>query len=750
MPTIVIYPQPTNFPTVMPTDVPTSNKPSNKPSTISVEPSSKPSISMKPSSIPSNSLEPSTSNQPSSSSMPSSIPSASPSHEPTSDPSAAPSTAPIDAPSNVPSSERTNAPTNEGMLRRVVLRSGESLERGHYVISPSGIYRAGMNNQGDFILEYTNQSSNNGTSSLIWSAGSEGAKYCKMQGDGNLVCKNNSNDVLWKSESSKHDGSELVIDDAGRVALLLHNTYIWMDGLPQGEFTGPSSPDLVFPVRGSFYYSWYPNTWEISGIKAIFEPDLGYYNSGDPIVVKSHVDAMTYANINVMMISWWGPDTNLDKARITQLMDETLLQESPVKWSIYYEDEYANDYSINQVKADLAYLKKWFVWHKAWAYVNGKPLIFIWNESECEVTQRWMEATKGEWYVVTKLFSNYNDCPVQPDGWHQYGPAKAIQHHETYSFVISPGFWKADEKTARFPRLSKSEWCDNVQLMVDSNEPWQLITTFNEAGEGTIIEPSKENWPSKSGYGYYLDCLHDIKPAKISNDWYHGSTKTYDEDGNMTWEIPQGVKPGDLLLLFMSRTDDYLPLYLPGWNYAASCFKTHNDQDECYTKNDCVRMLNESYCQTFANGNGKDLATIVFYKIYQKYEPMVSKYEIIGIHPGWGFVLALNGIDTSNPIRGFSTASADNDSDSVFPSVYGKKDDILLLSMAFDDTAKKEDFLPPEGTDFINFVYGDDEAGFVYYKVLEKDGMSGKLESIGPGGSGNKDALISLVLRRQS
>jgi hypothetical protein len=46
--------------------------------------------------------------------------------------------------------------------------------------------------------------------------------------------------------------------------------------------------------------------------------------------------------------------------------------------------------------------------------------------------------------------------------------------------------------------------------MVDSGEPWQLITTFNEAGEGTMVESSSHHWQSGSGYGYYLDALNEI------------------------------------------------------------------------------------------------------------------------------------------------------------------------------------------------------------------------------------------------
>ncbi len=44
--------------------------------------------------------------------------------------------------------------------------------------------------------------------------------------------------------------------------------------------------------------------------------------------------------------------------------------------------------------------------------------------------------------------------------------------------------------------------------MVASNEKWQLVATFNEWGEGTIVE-SAQQWASASGYGQYLDALHN-------------------------------------------------------------------------------------------------------------------------------------------------------------------------------------------------------------------------------------------------
>jgi len=43
--------------------------------------------------------------------------------------------------------------------------------------------------------------------------------------------------------------------------------------------------------------------------------------------------------------------------------------------------------------------------------------------------------------------------------------------------------------------------------MVTSGQSWQLITSFNEWGEGTSVEGATQ-WATPSGQGAYLDALH--------------------------------------------------------------------------------------------------------------------------------------------------------------------------------------------------------------------------------------------------
>ena len=264
----------------------------------------------------------------------------------------------------------------------------------------------------------------------------------------------------------------------------------------------------MFPIRGAFYYPWYPETWSVNGKPVFYRPTLGKYSNGDPAVHAAHVDALDYAHVELAIASWWGPDQQLERARITNLLDNS--RGANVKWAVYHEQELFADPTVAQIRANLDYLKKWYAWYDAWGHIDGRSIIFVYNEGGCEVAARWKNASNGEWYVVLKLFVGHQDCPVQPDHWHEYAPAAAVVSKPNCSFAVSPGFWRADKDASTLSRLSKESWRANVAMMVNSNEDWQLITTFNEWGEGTTAVESSQECASASGFGFYLDALHDI------------------------------------------------------------------------------------------------------------------------------------------------------------------------------------------------------------------------------------------------
>jgi len=269
----------------------------------------------------------------------------------------------------------------------------------------------------------------------------------------------------------------------------------------------PGNSSLAFPIRAIFYYPWFPEAWTQSGLYPYtrYHPTLGYYDTGDPAIIRQHIAAMQYGGIQAAIASWWGQGhhTDVDFAKILQASDGT-----GFKWAIYHEQEGQRDLTPDEIRSDLTYIRDRYANDPDYLRVNGKFVVFVYNadDSSCEVADRWVPvAHEVGAFLVLKVFSGYRTCTNQPDSWHQYSPAVAADQQRGYSYTISPGFWKVTESQPRLTR-DLNRWAQNVRDMIASGEPWQLITTFNEWGEGTAVESAQE-WATSSGYGAYLDVL---------------------------------------------------------------------------------------------------------------------------------------------------------------------------------------------------------------------------------------------------
>ncbi|HRV90966.1 MAG TPA: metallophosphoesterase, partial [Anaerolineae bacterium] len=270
----------------------------------------------------------------------------------------------------------------------------------------------------------------------------------------------------------------------------------------------PTSIDKssTFPLRAAFYYPWFPNAWEQSSIFPYtnYTPTLGFYDSSDQTIIHKHIEAMQYGHIEAGIASWWGQGTHTD-LRIDTIL--AAAADSDFRWSLYYEMEGQGDPAVNVLENDLIYIRDKYSADPSFLHIDGRFVVFVYADTTdaCDMADRWKQANTVNAYIVLKVFPGYRSCTNQPDGWHQYAPAQATDVQDQYSFTISPGFWKIGE----YPRLTRdlARWKQNIQDMIASNANFQLITSFNEWGEGTAVE-SADEWNSASGYGSYLDALH--------------------------------------------------------------------------------------------------------------------------------------------------------------------------------------------------------------------------------------------------
>jgi hypothetical protein len=221
---------------------------------------------------------------------------------------------------------------------------------------------------------------------------------------------------------------------------------------------------------------------------------------------------MLYGHLDAGIYSWWGrdgyPPTDDRFARYLAAARTT-----PFRWAIYYEREGYSNPSVDTIRADLEYIRDTYATKPAYLKVDGRFVVYVYGNSDdnCDSTAaRWRKANTVGAYVVLKAFDGFRSCAAQPDAWHQYSAALPEYDLAPDAFMIAPGF---EEWSEGAPRLTRdlARWRADAVAMVASNARWQLVLTFNEWPEGTSVESAHE-WASPSGYGGYLDVLHDVLP----------------------------------------------------------------------------------------------------------------------------------------------------------------------------------------------------------------------------------------------
>ncbi len=281
------------------------------------------------------------------------------------------------------------------------------------------------------------------------------------------------------------------------------------------DFRGPAADTRQpsFPIRAAFYYAWYPEAWWRDPVfpYSRFHPSLDYYSAVDARVVRDHTDALLYAHLGAGIYSWWGadgyPPTDLRFWRYLATARTT-----PFRWALYYEREGYADPSVERIRADLEYIRDMYAAKPAYLRVDGRFVVYVYGDAGdgCATAARWRAANTVGAYIVLKAFPGFRDCAAQPDAWHQYSAALAEYELLPDSFMIAPGFEERSEATPRLPR-DVARWRADVGAMLASGARWQLVLSFNEWPEGTSVESARE-WATPSGYGAYLDVLHELVP----------------------------------------------------------------------------------------------------------------------------------------------------------------------------------------------------------------------------------------------
>jgi hypothetical protein len=284
-------------------------------------------------------------------------------------------------------------------------------------------------------------------------------------------------------------------------------------------------------IRGAFYYPWFPEAWIQQGQNPFtnYSPTRGLYST-DAATAAAQIADMQHGGITLGIASWFGQGTTTDR-HWPALMQAG--RGTGFAWTPYYEPEGRSDPTPQQIADDLHYIESTYGGPgSALASLPGKGMpVFVYNADDlttakgCDTVDRWNQARQlllqqygQSVYIDLLVFPGFTTCAGTPsiDGWHQYGPATADRNWAHApgdgSYSISPGYWKSGAVYGAAPFLARdrARWQTSIASMNASGAKWQLITTYNEWGEGTAIE-------SSSG-------CRNAAPAGTYCDWTGGGT----------------------------------------------------------------------------------------------------------------------------------------------------------------------------------------------------------------------------------
>ena len=259
-----------------------------------------------------------------------------------------------------------------------------------------------------------------------------------------------------------------------------------------------------------------------------YTPLIGAYDSHDPDLLECQVLLMKFSGIRGVIIDWYGTENFRDYSTIHRNSLNLIkhIKKAGLNFAICYEDQSVK-HMINggKIKKDqeLSYAKKEFQWMEknffadpAYLKIKEKPILLIFGPQHFKKDQ-WTHITsslsnKPQLFTLPHLKDQINDAgefgwpPVHGGKnitskvWRQYLQSLYSRSNQNASTIASvfPQFHDIYQqagvhKSYGYLDPQGGETFDQtLEMALQSNSELIQIATWNDYGEGTMIEPTKE------------------------------------------------------------------------------------------------------------------------------------------------------------------------------------------------------------------------------------------------------------------
>ncbi len=301
-----------------------------------------------------------------------------------------------------------------------------------------------------------------------------------------------------------------------------------------------------------------------SQIASYYYPSIGPYSSSDPDLHEYHFLTMKLAGVDGVIFDWYGSKDLHDYALIKQATETFIdtLEDLGLNFSIMYEDRVAMQSAqmdlspsvVAAAQADFSYINDTYFSSPEYIEYNGKKMLFVFGPHYIN--------TENEWNQVFDVFPEENKphyltlwaasdrVGVNSAGEFLWVDKDHLLAHEYYYDTYLPQ--NKITVGSSYPGFSSfyadGGWSDGInEWSIDTNEgntfvetlnythheqsDFIQIITWNDFGEGTMIEPTQE-------FGFtYLQILQEYtgvsftpSDLQVALDLYNARKEFKDND----------------------------------------------------------------------------------------------------------------------------------------------------------------------------------------------------------------------------
>ncbi len=246
-----------------------------------------------------------------------------------------------------------------------------------------------------------------------------------------------------------------------------------------------------------------------------FMPQAGYYVSRDAATITRQVDEMMYAKIDAALSAWYGPMKGGD-AYLLDATDQTAKgPQAAFRWAILDRTESGGAApDAGNIKAGFLYVAQTYGSRPNMLRFDAGIAYFVdapYGTAPCALADKWVPVWRDAGAGIHLILRgngvvSSTACAGQPADWFGYIANHAVEVVDN-SVSLSPGFYQWNDTSVTLEH-DAGRFKANATTWAASNARFHLLYSYNNWTDGTSVEPSVQ-WPSDSGYGLFLDILHN-------------------------------------------------------------------------------------------------------------------------------------------------------------------------------------------------------------------------------------------------